>query len=98
MSDKINKWSHNTNEISQIFKDLLDDYESLKEENEKLKLIIEKQNEAYSLMCSEKTRRYNELNLEYEKLQAKERYDVIWNKDEKQGESDYLEFQKAHKI
>ncbi len=96
MSDKIHKWSHNTNEISQIFKDLLDDYESLKEENEKLKLIIEKQKEAYSLMCTEKTRRYNELMIEKEQLEAKERYNIM---DEGLKEqSDYLQFQKSHKI
>jgi len=83
-------------EMSKIFKDVIDEYESLKEQNEKLKLIVEKQNEAYSLMCSEKTRRYNELMIEKEQLEAKERYNIM---DEGLKEqSDYLQFQKSHKI
>ena len=76
-------------EMSKIFKDIVDEYESLKNQ-------IEKQNEAYSLMCAEKTRRYNELLIKYEKLQAKERYNIM---DEGLKEqSDYLQFQKSHKI
>jgi len=83
-------------EMSKIFKDVIDEYESLKEENEKLKLIVEKQNEAYSLMCTEKTRRYNELMIEKEQLEAKERYNIMDEGFKEQ--SDYLEFQKSHKI
>ncbi len=60
-------------EMSKIFKDIVDEYESLKNQ-------IEKQNEAYSLMCAEKTRRYNELLIKYQKLQAKERYNIMDNK------------------
>tara|TARA_R100000734_G_C3247120_1_gene49899 strand:+ start:101 stop:352 length:252 start_codon:yes stop_codon:yes gene_type:complete len=64
-------------EMSKIFKDVIDEYESLKSENEKLKHQIEKHKEAYSLMCSEKTRRYDELMVEKRKLEAKEQYDAL---------------------
>jgi chromosome segregation ATPase len=51
--------------------------EALKEENESLKHQVEKHKEAYSLMCAEKTRRYNELMDEKNKLEKKELYDAM---------------------
>ena len=109
-------------EMSKIFKDVIDEYEILKNQNvmlqeenqglkeelniaffeydklkEEIKVLnhkIEKHKEAYSLMCAEKTRRYNELMIEKEHLEAKERYNIM---DEGE-QSDYLDFQKSHKI
>ncbi len=76
-----NKIRNKFTEMSKIFKDVIDEYESLKEENELLKHQVEKHKEAYSLMCSEKTRRYNELMVEKNKLEAKERYRVLDSKN-----------------
>ncbi len=135
-----NKIRNKFTEMSKIFKDVIDEYESLKEENEKLKeenkelnLILEdfgecdnerrklkeeielqkdyidalpdnceqlkdevytvnavnhsleeqikKHKEAYALMSAEKNRRYNELKLEKENLEAKERYNVLDGKN-----------------
>lgn len=99
-------------EMSKIFKDVIDEYESLKNENLKLREEIElqkdyidalphrieeltdelniissenhllnnqveKHKEAYSLMCSQKTKKYNELMVEKNKLEKKELYNVL---------------------
>ena len=61
-------------EMSKIFKEIMEEYDSLKEENEKLKEAIQNHQEAYSLMCSEKSRRYKELMDEKNKLECKIRY------------------------
>jgi uncharacterized coiled-coil DUF342 family protein len=100
-----NKIRNKFTEMSKIFKDVIDEYEILKNQNvmlqeenqglkeelniaffeydkmkEEIKVLndkIEKHKEAYSLMCAEKTRRYNELKDEKEKLERKELYDVL---------------------
>ena len=64
-------------EMSKIFKDVIDEYESLKKENESLKHQVEKHKEAYSLMCAEYTRRYDELMAEKKKLETKELCDAL---------------------
>ena len=68
-------------EMSKIFKDVIDEYDKLKEENEKLKHQVEKHKEAYSLMCAEKTRRYDELMAEKKKLETKELCDALDGKN-----------------
>lgn len=68
-------------EMSKIFKDVIDEYESLKEENELLKHQVEKHKEAWEIMCSQKTKKYNELMVEKNKLEAKERYRVLDSKN-----------------
>lgn len=64
-------------EMSKIFKDIVDEYDKLKEENESLKHQVEKHKEAYSLMCDEKTRRYKELMDEKNTLEAEVRYNKM---------------------
>lgn len=61
-------------EMSKIFKDIVDEYDKLKEENESLKHQVEKHQEAYALMCAEKTRRYKELMDEKNTLECEIRY------------------------
>jgi DNA anti-recombination protein RmuC len=61
-------------EMSKIFKEVMEECDSLKEENEKLKAAIQKHEEAYSLMCSEKSRRYKELMDEKNTLECEIRY------------------------
>ena len=61
-------------EMSKIFKEVMESYDSLKEENEKLKYQIEKHQEAWEMMCAEKTRRYNELMTEKNTLEGEIRY------------------------
>ena len=60
--------------MSKIFKEVMESYDSLKEENEKLKYQIKKHQEAWEMMCAEKTRRYNELMTEKNTLEAEIRY------------------------
>lgn len=61
-------------EMSKIFKEVMEEYDSLKEENEKLKAANVKHQEAWQMMCSEKTRRYKELIDEKNTLEAQIRY------------------------
>jgi len=67
---------------------LPDNCEQLKDEvytvnaiNHSLEEQIKKHKEAYALMSAEKNRRYNELKLEKENLEAKERYNVLDGKN-----------------
>ena len=85
LKEQINLQSDYIDALPENIEELKEELNIVNSENNYFKQTIEKQNEAYSLMCAEKTRRYDELKTEYEKLQAKERYDVI-------------DFQKAHKI
>ena len=71
MNDKVRS---KFTEMSKIFKEVIDEYDKLKEENEVLKHQVEKHKEAYSLMCAEKTRRYNELMDEKNSLECEIRY------------------------
>lgn len=57
-------------EMSKIFREVVDEYDSLKSENLKLKEAIKKHKEAYALMSTVKNRKYNELEQEKKRIEG----------------------------